>query len=93
MDYMIIALARLDKALREEPAQLIATVHDEIVLLVPDNLEAVARIGTIAQQETIAAFLEVFPDAPTSGLVDPAVGANWGDLEPLSAWVKERRTD
>ena len=87
----MIALTRLDKALRDEPAQLIATVHDEVVLLVPDNLEAVARIGTIAQQEMLAAFLDVFPQAPSLGVVAPAVGANWGDLEPLSAWVEERR--
>jgi hypothetical protein len=39
----------------------------------------------------IAAFLEVFPDAPTSGLVDPAVEPNWGDLKPLKAWLEECR--
>jgi hypothetical protein len=89
---MMIALTRLDKALRDEPVQLIATVHDEIVLLVPDDLETVDRIGTIAQQEMLAAFLDVFPQAPSFSVVAPAVGANWGDLEPLSAWVKERRT-
>src|SRR4051794_36119701 len=48
-EVMMIALTGLDKPLREEPAQLIATVHDEVVLLVPDNLEVVERIGTIAQ--------------------------------------------
>jgi hypothetical protein len=31
---MQIALTRLDQALRDLPAQLIATVHDEAVLLV-----------------------------------------------------------
>ena len=36
-EVMMIALTRLDKALRDEPAQLIATVHDEAVLLVPDD--------------------------------------------------------
>jgi DNA polymerase-1 len=79
-EVMMIALTRLDRALRDEPAQLIATVHDEAVLLVPDDLAAVERIGALAQQEMIAAFLEVFPDAPTSGLVDPAVGPTWGDV-------------
>jgi hypothetical protein len=47
---MMIALTRLDRALRAEPAQLIATVHDEAVLLVPDDLAAVERLGAIAQQ-------------------------------------------
>jgi DNA polymerase-1 len=90
-EVMMIALTRLDKALRDEPAQLIATVHDEVVLLVSDNLEAVERISTIADQEMVAALLEVFPRASISGVVAPAVGPDWGDLKPLSAWVKERR--
>jgi hypothetical protein len=88
---MMIALTRLDKVLRDEPAQLIATVHDEAVLLVPDDPAAVERIGAVAQKEMIAAFLEVFPDAPTLGLVDPAVGPTWGDLVPLQQWLVKRR--
>ena len=58
---MASELRRLDRALRDEPAQLIATVHDEAVMLVPDDVASVERIGAIAQQEMIAAFLEVFP--------------------------------
>jgi hypothetical protein len=90
-EVMMIALTRLDNALRDEPAQLIATVHDEVVLLVPDDLAAVERIGTLAQQEMVAAFVEVFPEAPTLGLVDPMVGPTWGDLKPLKVWLGERR--
>jgi hypothetical protein len=41
--------------------------HDEVVLLVPDDLEAVDRIDTIAQQEMLAAVLDVFPQAPSLG--------------------------
>jgi DNA polymerase I len=85
-EVMQIALTRLDQALRDEPAQLIATVHDEAVMLVPDDLASVERIGAIAQQEMIAAFLEVFPDAPTLNLVDPKVGPTWGDLQSLPDW-------
>jgi DNA polymerase I-like protein with 3'-5' exonuclease and polymerase domains len=91
-EVMMIALTRLDKALRNEPAELIATVHDEVVLLVPDDLAAVERIGRIAQQEMVAAFVDVFPDAPILGLVDPAVGPTWGDLKPLKTWLEERRS-
>ena len=86
----MIALTRLDRALRNEPARLIATVHDEAVLLVPDDPAAVERIGGIAQREMVAAFLEVFPDAPTLNLVDPTVGPTWGDLRPLKTWLAER---
>jgi DNA polymerase-1 len=87
-EVMQIALTRLDKALRDTPAQIIATVHDEAVLLVPDDAASVERIGAIAQQEMIAAFVEVFPDAPTLNLVDPKVGPTWGDLQPLPDWLK-----
>ena len=64
-------------------------MHDEAVLLVPDDVAALQRIGAVAQKEMIAAFLEVFPDAPTLGLVDPAVGPTWGDLVPLKQWLDE----
>ena len=72
------ALTRLNRALRSARVQILATVHDEAVLLVPDDVESVERIGAIAQQEMIAAFLEVFPDVPTLNLVDPKVGPTWG---------------
>ena len=81
-EVMQIALTRLDRALRDAPVQIIATVHDEAVLLVPNDITSVERIGAIAQQVMIAAFLEVFPDAPTLNLVDSKVGPTWGDLQP-----------
>ena len=90
-EVMQIALTRVDQALRDEPAQIIATVHDEAVLLVPDDVDPVERIGAIAQQEMIAAFLEVFPDAPTLNLVDPKVGPTWGDLQALPDWLQRMK--
>jgi len=92
-EVMQIALTRLDKALRDEPAQLVATVHDEAVLLVPDDVDSVQRIGAIARREMIAAFLEVFPDAPILNLVDPKVGPTWGDLQSLPISLKREKTD
>ena len=73
-EVMQIALTRLDKALRNEPVQIIATVHDEAVMLVPVDITSVERIGAIAQEVMTDAFLEVFPDTPTLNLVDPKVG-------------------
>jgi DNA polymerase-1 len=87
-EVMQIALARLDRALRDAPVQIIATVHDEAVLLVPNAIASVERIGAIAQQEMIAAFVEVFPDAPTMNLVDAKVGPTWGDLQALPDWLQ-----
>ena len=91
-EVMQIALTRLDRALRDEPVQIIATVHDEAVLLVPNDPASVQRIGAIAQQEMIAAFVEVFPDAPTMNLVDCKVGPTWGDLQALSDWLQLQRS-
>ena len=50
-------------------------------MLVPDDADAVGRIGGIAQREMVAAFVEMFPNAPTIRLVEPKVGQTWGDLE------------
>jgi DNA polymerase-1 len=91
-EVMQIALTRLDRALRDAPVQIIATVHDEAVLLVPNDIAFVERIGAIAQQEMIAAFVEVFPDAPTMNLVDPKVGPTWGDLQALPDWLQNHRS-
>jgi DNA polymerase I len=92
-EVMQIALTRLDRALCDEPVQIIATVHDEAVMLVPDAVDSVERIGAIAQREMIAAFLEVFPDAPTLNLVDAKIGPTWGDLHALSAWLQRHHGD
>lgn len=90
-EVMQIALTRLDQALRDEPVLIIATVHDEAVLLVPDDVDSVERIGAIAQQGMIAAFLEVFPDAPTMNLVDFKVWPTWGRLQALPDWLQKMK--
>jgi DNA polymerase-1 len=87
-EVMQIALTRLDRTLHDEQVQIIATVHDEAVLLIPDDIASVKRIGAIAQQDMIFAFLEVFPDAPTLNLVEPKVGRTWGDLQTMPDWLK-----
>ena len=66
--------------LRDQPATLIATVHDEAVFLVPNDMQVAVAIADIARREMVAAFLDVFPNAPTVNLVEPKVGSNWGDL-------------
>ena len=82
-EVMQIALARLDRVFLGEPVQLIATVHDEVVMLVPDDHAAVARIGSVAQREMVAAFATVFPKASTLNLIEPKVGPTWGDLRSV----------
>ena len=69
-----------------ESVQLIATVHDEVVMLVPDDMDFITRIGGVAQYEMEVAFREIFPEAPTVNLVGPKVGRTWGDLQSLEGW-------
>ena len=77
---MMLALTRLHAVLRDQPATLIATVHDEAVFLVPNDMQVALAIADIARKEMVAAFLDVFPNAPTLNLVEPRIGSNWGDL-------------
>ena len=59
-------------------------MHDEAVFLVPDDMQVAVAIADIARKEMIAAFLDVFPNAPTLNLVEPKIGSNWGDLHFLT---------
>jgi DNA polymerase I len=82
-EVMMLALARLHAILRDQTATLIATVHDEAVLLVPDDMQVAGTIATVARSEMVAAFLDVFPNAPTLNLIEPKIGRSWGDLRSL----------
>ncbi|MSX12601.1 MAG: hypothetical protein F2811_08730, partial [Actinobacteria bacterium] len=86
-EVMMLALARLHTVLRDQPASLIATVHDEAVLLVPNDMQVAGTIADIARREMVAAFLDVFPNAPTLNLVDPKIGRNWGETQSLTKWL------
>ena len=88
-EVMMLALARLHPVLRDQPATLIGTVHDEAVFLVPNDIQvAVAvAIADIARKEMVAAFLDVFPNAPTVNLVAPKIGSNWGDLHFMTGSI------
>ena len=44
-------------------------------------------IADIARREMVAAFLDVFPNAPTLNLVDPKIGRNWGETQSLTKWL------
>jgi hypothetical protein len=35
----------------------------------------------------VAAFLDVFPNAPTVNLVEPKIGRNWGETQSLTKWL------
>jgi DNA polymerase I-like protein with 3'-5' exonuclease and polymerase domains len=64
---------------RFEDARIVNAVHDEIVVIArEEDADAVARL---LQECMTRAFLEMFPDAPTMGLVECSVGKNWADAQ------------
>jgi DNA polymerase I-like protein with 3'-5' exonuclease and polymerase domains/N6-adenosine-specific RNA methylase IME4 len=77
-DVMMLAMTAIDKALSDARIDggLILSVHDELVLEVPDERadEAAALLAQCMEQT----FLEVFPVAPTRGLVEIKRGHSWG---------------
>jgi DNA polymerase I-like protein with 3'-5' exonuclease and polymerase domains len=91
-EVMMLTLARLHAVLRDQPATLFATVHDEAVFLVPNDMQVAVAIADIARKEMVAAFLDVFPNAPTLNLVEPKIGSNWGDLHFMTEAVIDAPT-
>jgi DNA polymerase I-like protein with 3'-5' exonuclease and polymerase domains len=82
-DLIMLALQWVDHRLIENGIAgvegLIACVHDELVVEVRAEHAELAR--QILQEEMTAAFVRLFPDAPTTGLLDIKTGPNWGELE------------
>jgi hypothetical protein len=44
-------------------------------------------VRDIVVEEMTLAFLHVFPDAPTIGLVEPTIGRSWGEQIPVTEWL------
>jgi DNA polymerase-1 len=82
-DLIMLALQWVDRRLVDNGVTgvegLIACVHDELLLEVRE--EHAERAREILQQEMTAAFVRLFSDAPTTGLVDIKTGPNWGGLQ------------
>jgi DNA polymerase I-like protein with 3'-5' exonuclease and polymerase domains len=75
-DVLLDAMVRVDRAL---PGTLVASVHDALVLLVPEY-EAERAAETLAEQMT-AAFVRWFPDAPLKGLVSVKTVKKWSEAK------------
>ena len=78
-DIMLRSMVLLDRALAGLDAQLILSVHDELVVEAAEDVaeEAGKRlIDAMAQ-----AFSEFFPNAPFAGLVDVRVVRSWSEAE------------
>ena len=57
----------------------VAWLHDEIVLEV--RADQADQASEILKRSMIDGFAETFPGAPLNGLVDPHIGANWGEAK------------
>ena len=77
----MLALTAIDAALFQERIDggPVAWLHDEIVLEVP--IENAKRAAELLEKAMIAAFAEIFPNAPLNGLVDVHSGTNWASLK------------
>jgi DNA polymerase I len=75
-DVLLDAMARVDRAL---PGTLVASVHDELLLLVTEG--AAETSAAILAEQMTAAFEQWFPDAPTTGLVDAKIVNSWSEAK------------
>jgi DNA polymerase I len=74
-DVLLRSMVLLDKKLSRLDAQLILTVHDELVV---EAAEAVAEeVKQLLVDAMTKAFSEFFPGAPTLGLVKVKIAAEW----------------
>jgi DNA polymerase-1 len=87
-EVILIATARVDRALRGLPARIALSVHDELLIELAADPQVIADARTIVCEEMTAAFLHVFPDAPTLGLVEPTIGRSWGEQVPVDDWLQ-----
>ncbi|MFT4572682.1 MAG: DNA polymerase-1 [Hyphomicrobiaceae bacterium] len=78
-EILMAALGRLRPLLEHGRAMLVNVVHDELVLEVDD--ESAAEIAAEVEDAMINGMLDIFPAAPTVGLVEAGIGATWADAK------------
>lgn len=89
-DVTMLAMIAVDRALSAANVNggLILSVHDEIVLEVPEDRADAA--GALLEQGMTRAFLDVFPKAPTRGLIEIKRGKTWGEAKEYKAHISIR---
>jgi len=78
-DAMLLALQLAHARLQGLDAHLVASVHDE--LLVEANERGAERAHTILEETMAEAFVLTFPGAPSHGVAEAVIGANWFDIK------------
>lgn len=80
-EVLLSALGSLPDALADLNANIILSVHDEIILEVAEqDAEAAGKVLVYVMEQ---GFLEMFPDAPINGLVKLYRGNTWADLKQI----------
>lgn len=72
------SLEKMRRDIRSLQAKMLSTIHDALIDEVINR--HAKRVLEQMEQDMIAAYLDVFPGAPTQGLVEGGIGDNWGDL-------------
>jgi DNA polymerase I-like protein with 3'-5' exonuclease and polymerase domains len=80
-EVMLRALARLHPDMCQHQACLVNFVHDEVVLEVPEDGDAVAAVSAAVERAIADAFRHFFPDATVEGLVEVHAVANWAEAK------------
>lgn len=78
---MLRAVTQIDARLVEGRIRggPIACVHDELLLEIHKDDAATARV--LLKDVMIDAFATTFPDAPTKGVAEAAIGPNWAEAK------------
>ncbi len=78
-EVLYATLTQLPAVLAETDSELVACVHDELVLHAPEPCaaEAARRV----KEAMTEAFLSIFPEVPRTGLVDAGMGDSWGEAK------------
>lgn len=72
-------LGKLPQLLSGPDARIIHCIHDEIILEVAERDASLAKEAL--EQAMIQGFQQIFPEAPTTGLVEAKVGKTWADAK------------
>jgi len=64
---------------RQSKTRMLATIHD--ALIDEAATEDAKQCLKLMELDMVAAYLDVFPDAPTDRLVEGGIGPNWGELD------------
>jgi DNA polymerase-1 len=74
-DLVLDAMARVHRALAGLDATLIMQVHDELVVEAADTVAP--EVETLVVEHMTAAWVGLFPEAPTPGIVDARISPVW----------------